>query len=83
LKFLQENPNVNILISGHTDNVGSAGYNQSLSLQRATSVQTYLVKAGLHPGRVMVDGKGDKEPMVPNTSPENQALNRRITIKVL
>lgn len=83
LKFLQENPNVNILISGHTDNVGSPAYNQTLSLQRATSVQTFLVKSGLHPGRLLVEGKGDKEPMVPNSSPENQALNRRITIKVL
>jgi outer membrane protein OmpA-like peptidoglycan-associated protein len=82
-KFLLENPNVNILISGHTDNVGSAGYNQNLSLQRAKSVQSYLVKEGLHPGRMLVEGKGDKEPMVPNTTPENQALNRRITIKVL
>ncbi len=83
LKFLQENPNVNVLISGHTDNVGSAVYNQTLSLQRAKSVQAYLVNAGLHPGRMLVEGKGDKEPMVPNSSPENQALNRRITIKVL
>ena len=82
-KFLQENPNVNILISGHTDNIGSEIYNQTLSLQRAKSVQTFLVGAGLHPGRLLVDGKGDKEPMVPNSSPENQALNRRITIKVL
>ncbi|WP_111671942.1 OmpA family protein [Algoriphagus litoralis] len=82
-KFLQENPNVNILISGHTDNIGNEGYNQTLSLQRAKSVQQFLVKAGLHPGRVMVEGKGDKEPLVPNTSAENQALNRRITIKIL
>lgn len=82
-KFLLENPNVNILISGHTDNVGSASYNQNLSLQRAKSVQSFLVDEGLHPGRVLVEGKGDKEPMVPNTTPENQALNRRITIKVL
>ncbi|WP_026969537.1 OmpA family protein [Algoriphagus terrigena] len=83
LKFLLENPNVNILISGHTDNVGSVAYNQTLSLQRAKSVQSFLVAAGLHAGRVMVDGKGDKEPMVPNTTPQNQALNRRITIKIL
>lgn len=83
VKFLQENPNVNILISGHTDNIGNQAYNQTLSLQRASSVQTFLVKAGLHPGRVLVEGKGDKEPLVPNTSPENQALNRRITIQVL
>lgn len=82
-KFLQENPNVNILISGHTDNIGNQAYNQTLSLQRAKSVQTFLVMAGLHAGRVLVEGKGDKEPLVPNTSPENQALNRRITIQVL
>lgn len=82
-KFLLENANVNILISGHTDNIGNQGYNQTLSLQRAKSVQDFLVKAGLHPGRVMVEGKGDKEPLVPNSSPENQALNRRITIQIL
>ncbi len=82
-KFLLENANVNILISGHTDNIGSGVYNQRLSLQRAKSVQDFLVKGGLHPGRVMVEGKGDKEPLVPNSSPENQALNRRITIKIL
>lgn len=83
VKFLQENPNVNILITGHTDNVGTPVYNQQLSLQRAQSVQQYLVKEGMHPGRVLVEGKGDKEPVVPNTSLENQALNRRITVKVL
>lgn len=82
-KFLLENANVNILISGHTDNVGNENYNQTLSLQRAKSVQGFLVRSGLHPGRVMVEGKGDKEPLVPNSSPENQALNRRITIKIL
>ncbi|MBN7811427.1 OmpA family protein [Algoriphagus sp. H41] len=82
-KFLLENPNVNILITGHTDNVGSVAYNQTLSLQRAKSVQSFLMAAGLHPGRVMVEGKGDKEPMVPNSNPKNQALNRRITIKIL
>lgn len=82
-KFLIENPNVNILISGHTDNVGSSAYNKQLSLQRAKSVQDYLVNQGLHPGRVLTEGKGDTQPMVPNTSAQNQALNRRITIKVL
>lgn len=82
-KFLLENPNVNILISGHTDNIGSLEYNNTLSLQRAKSVQAYLVESGLHPGRVMVEGKGSSQPMVPNTTPENQALNRRITIRIL
>ncbi|UZD22527.1 OmpA family protein [Algoriphagus halophytocola] len=83
VKFLGENPNVNILITGHTDNVGSAAYNLNLSLQRAKSVQEFLMESGIHQGRAMVEGKGDKLPMVPNNTPENQALNRRITIKVL
>ncbi|HCH44136.1 OmpA family protein, partial [uncultured Algoriphagus sp.] len=83
VKFLNENPNVNIMVTGHTDNVGSSAYNQTLSLQRAKSVQDYLIQNGMHPGRVLVEGKGDKEPMVPNTNAQNQALNRRITIRVL
>jgi len=82
-KFLIENPNVNILITGHTDNVGTPAYNRQLSLLRAKSVQDYLVGQGLHPGRVLTEGKGDTQPMVPNTTVNNQALNRRITIKVL
>lgn len=83
LKFLEENPNVNIEIQGHTDNVGKKEYNKVLSLNRAKSVQNYLVDKGMHPARVVVIGKGDSEPMVKNDSPENQALNRRITIKIL
>ncbi len=83
VKFLTENPNVNILITGHTDNVGSMSYNQNLSLNRAKSVQEFLMSQGFHPGRVLVEGKGDKDPMVPNDNPQNQALNRRITIRVL
>ncbi|SDC52046.1 Outer membrane protein OmpA [Algoriphagus faecimaris] len=83
VKFLEENPNVNIMISGHTDNVGSATYNEALSLQRAKSVQAYLVSHEIHPARVATEGMGDSQPMVPNDSPQNQALNRRITIRVL
>ena len=83
VKFLKENPNVNIEIDGHTDNVGSKEYNKKLSLERARSVQNYLVENGMHPARVMVVGKGDQEPMVPNNTLKNQALNRRITIKIL
>jgi outer membrane protein OmpA-like peptidoglycan-associated protein/tetratricopeptide (TPR) repeat protein len=82
-KFLTENPNVNLLIEGHTDNIGNRTYNMQLSRQRAQSVKTYLVAEGLHPARLMVDGRGDLEPMAPNTSAENQARNRRITIRVL
>jgi outer membrane protein OmpA-like peptidoglycan-associated protein len=81
-RFLRENSKVSILITGHTDNLGSDEYNLKLSLQRAQSVQNYLVKEGVKPDRIKVAGKGFREPMVPNTNPGNQAKNRRITVSV-
>ena len=81
-RFLQDNPKVAILITGHTDNLGSDEYNLKLSLQRAQSVHNYLLKAGIKSDRIKVVGKGFREPMVPNTSPTNQAKNRRITVSV-
>ena len=81
-RFLKDNPKVAILITGHTDNLGSDEYNLKLSLQRAQSVQNYLLKAGIKSDRIKVVGKGFREPMVPNSSPSNQALNRRITVSV-
>ena len=81
-RFLKDNPKVAILITGHTDNLGSDDYNLKLSLQRAQSVQSYLLKAGIKADRIKVVGKGFREPMVPNSSPSNQALNRRITVSV-
>lgn len=80
--FLVQNPSVNIKIVGHTDNVGSAAYNHNLSLRRAESVRSYLVSRGLHPERALPEGRGDREPVRPNNSAENRALNRRITIVV-
>ncbi|MCE2777364.1 MAG: OmpA family protein [Algoriphagus sp.] len=81
-RFLQANPKVSIQIIGHTDNVGSDDYNLRLSLQRAESVQRYLEGEGIRADRIEVDGKGFREPMVPNTNPSNQALNRRITVAI-
>jgi outer membrane protein OmpA-like peptidoglycan-associated protein/tetratricopeptide (TPR) repeat protein len=81
--FLMVNKNVKILISGHTDNVGSNTYNQSLSQRRAESVKHYLLSKGIKEDRMLSVGMGDKEPIRPNDSPENRALNRRITITIL
>lgn len=81
-RFLEDNPKVSIRITGHTDNLGSDEYNLHLSLQRAQSVQRYLEGEGILPNRIQVEGKGFWEPMVPNTSSYNQALNRRITVSI-
>lgn len=78
--FLKENPQLSIIITGHTDNVGQAAYNQNLSLRRAESVRDFLVAHGIAAARLEVKGMGDQQPLKPNDSEENMALNRRIEI---
>ncbi|EON77590.1 Outer membrane lipoprotein omp16 precursor [Lunatimonas lonarensis] len=82
VNFLERNAEIRIRIEGHTDNVGNPGYNERLSLQRAQSVKDFLVQKGILSDRVIVVGKGDKSPMVPNDSDENRALNRRIEVVI-
>jgi outer membrane protein OmpA-like peptidoglycan-associated protein len=83
LEFLKENPSVRIQITGHTDNVGTQTYNQSLSQRRAESVKNFLLSKGIPETRLKAEGRGDAEPIRPNDTPENRALNRRITISIL
>ncbi len=79
----------NIAIEGHTDNqpiIGGGLYptNWELSTARATSVLRYLIDTHhLNPARLSAAGYADTRPLVPNTSPANQALNRRVEIVVL
>lgn len=80
--FLAENPSLAILVIGHTDNIGQPAYNEKLSLERAASVEEFLVSKGISDTTVEVRGMGDKVPLRPNDSEENRALNRRIEIVV-
>ncbi|HLP15397.1 MAG TPA: OmpA family protein [Bacteroidota bacterium] len=82
LDALKANPDVNVEISGHTDNVGSARQNQSLSLRRAQAVKNWLVKNGIPSRRLRTVGKGADEPVADNSTPEGRAENRRIEFYV-
>jgi len=75
---LVANPKITIEVQGHTDNVGQATYNQKLSQQRADSVKAYLVKKGIADGRLVSKGYGMSQPLLPNTTEANRALNRRV-----
>lgn len=78
-KVLKENPTVNIKIIGHTDSDGNDAQNLDLSKRRAASVKNTLVtQFGIDGNRIQTDGKGETEPMVPNTTSENKAKNRRV-----
>jgi outer membrane protein OmpA-like peptidoglycan-associated protein len=79
---LVANPDVQIEISGHTDNVGSQQYNQVLSLKRAQAVKNWLVKKGIASNRMKTVGRGQNEPMSSNETDEGRAENRRIEFYV-
>lgn len=83
VKFLQDNPDIKGEVSGHTDNIGSAEANMTLSLNRAHSVRDYLVKAGIDASRLTYKGFGSTKPSVPNDTEENRAKNRRIEFKIM
>ena len=80
-EFLKLHKLVKIEIDGYTDNKGSQSYNLVLSKQRAEAVKNILVKEyHINPDRIIVKGFGEKYPIVPNTTPQNRALNRRVEI---
>ncbi len=83
VQILLTNPEVRVEIQGHTDNVGSDKFNQTLSLQRAETVKRYLVAKGVDAARMTTVGFGEANPIADNKTAEGRELNRRIAFKVL
>lgn len=81
-RFLSENPDVQINIVGHTDNVGSETINERLSNERAKAVYDEMVKRGIEPSRMKSEGKGSKEPVATNDTEEGRAKNRRVEFTI-
>jgi OmpA-OmpF porin, OOP family len=78
-KVLKENPTVKIKIVGHTDADGADDANLDLSKRRAAAVKNELVKSfGIDASLIETDGKGESQPIAPNNTPANKALNRRV-----
>ena len=67
-------------VFGYTDDIGSAEYNQQLSLRRARAVQDYLIQSGIGPAIINIKGYGKTSPLVAGTSAESRAKNRRVEI---
>lgn len=83
VKLLNENPDIRLEVSGHTDNKGSAASNKKVSEARAKSVVDHLVKKGIDPKRLTVVGYGFDQPIADNNTEEGRAKNRRTEIKVI
>lgn len=76
--LLKNNPEYQLEVIGHTDNVGKHLVNYRLSSTRAQAVAQYLKQIGLEESRVKFIGRGDTEPLAPNDTEENKAKNRRV-----
>ncbi|MEO0356951.1 MAG: OmpA family protein [Pseudomonadota bacterium] len=73
-------PNSTVQIVGHTDNTGSAAYNQGLSQRRAEAVSQVLINNGVPAGRLQSIGRGEDAPVANNLTAEGRAQNRRVEI---
>ena len=78
---LKADPDLQVLVEGHTDAVGNDTYNEKLSGQRAGSVWKYLVSKGISSSRIQAKGLGESDPVASNDSAEGRAKNRRVEIK--
>jgi OOP family OmpA-OmpF porin len=72
-----------LVITGHTDSVGSELYNLKLSERRAASVMNFLIANGIEPKRLEMRARGESEPVASNDTEEGRAQNRRVEIEVV
>lgn len=77
---LNQQPSMEVRIIGHTDNTGSDTVNDPLSMQRAASARDYLAARGVDARRILVNGRGEREPIADNSTEAGRAKNRRVEI---
>lgn len=78
VEVMNLNPDLTVMIEGHTDSIGPADYNQKLSERRAKAVKAYMVERGIDPSRMETIGYGESDPIKTNDTEEGRAFNRRV-----
>ncbi len=81
--ILATNPEIKVLVEGHTDSVGSDSYNLRLSQARADSVMQYLISGGISPDRLKALGYGEAKPIADNATKIGRAKNRRVEFTII
>jgi len=82
-RLLRDKSAADVLLEGHTDNVGSEAFNQPLSERRANAVRDALLERGVATARVRAAGLGFSRPLAPNDTETGRRLNRRVEIILL
>jgi len=80
--LLGQHRDYKVAVTGNTDYVGSATYNEKLALERANTVKQFLTKYGANADQVTVAGEGKRQPEVDNKSKEGRFINRRVSLRV-
>jgi OOP family OmpA-OmpF porin len=79
---MKDYPDLNVVIEGHTDSVGTAAYNKKLSQRRAEAIKKYMVESGIDTNRLKAQGFGMDNPIASNKTEEGRQQNRRVEAAV-
>jgi outer membrane protein OmpA-like peptidoglycan-associated protein len=81
-RSLDKYPGSNVMIAGHTDDVGADSYNMELSRRRASAASAYLASQGVAASRISTRGLGESEPLVANDTDAGRQANRRVEVAI-
>jgi outer membrane protein OmpA-like peptidoglycan-associated protein len=81
-QIMEDDPKLQLIIEGYTDNAGKASYNLLLSRDRADAVKQYLMGKGIAEGRLRAEGYGEILPLAPNETEAGRAKNRRVEMRL-
>jgi OmpA-OmpF porin, OOP family len=82
VNILKNQGNIDLVVEGHTDGIGTDAYNMRLSQRRADSVKQYLVQHGISPSRFRTEGYGKRRPVASNDTDDGRAQNRRVELHI-
>jgi hypothetical protein len=82
-ELLGQHHDYKVRVTGHTDHVGSAAYNDKLAMRRAESVKAFLVRYGAADNQITTAGDGKRAPEVDNKTKEGRFMNRRVVLTVM
>jgi len=82
-QYLKTHPHYRLQVTGHTDNVGNERLNENLSEYRAAVAFTFLTRQGIPEEKLNKAGEGSRNPISPNDTEANKALNRRVALKLI